>query len=62
MKQAEFQGITIEEEICLNQKAIFVPFNSNTYIGVHQKDEEKTICNMSNLYQKKNYVLDLKSF
>ena len=38
-----------------------MPFNSNTYVGVHQKDDEKTICNMSNLYNQ-NYILDLDSF
>jgi hypothetical protein len=45
----------------VGQNALFIPFDNNQYVGVHYKDEDKTLCNINNL-QSNSYILDICSF
>jgi len=38
-----------------------MPFANNVYVGVHNNDEDKTLCNM-NTVNANNYLLDFRCF
>jgi len=61
MKPDIGHNISISEDIVVGQTSIFMPFSNNVYVGVYHKDEERTICNMSGLYQP-NYLLNIDMF